>query len=128
MSACDPKAPATAEQLAAIDFAPLPAAEAKKMYRDFSAKPWTAEYNEHGFALRLAYMLMIQTKEKIVDGVEQTEREYSGTGAGPTAELIENLEHSKKRLSQLVKIIEAAERRLLSAAAVVELRHSGGAA
>jgi hypothetical protein len=123
----DLNAPATAEQLAAFEFVPLASEEAEAMHRDFSKKPWAAECAEHGIALRIAYVLMTQTKAKLVDGTEAMEREYSGDGAGPTADWLETLRHSRERLRQLAKILETAEFRQLSAGAVIELRLEGGA-
>ena len=40
----DADQPATAEQLAAFDFEPWAAEDAERMYHDFSAGPWAAEF------------------------------------------------------------------------------------
>ena len=117
-----PPTPATAEQLAAFEFEPLTAASAAAMYHDFSAEPWASEFARHGEALRWAYGLMTQTKEKLVEVTEQMEAAFPPPDESPTAQLLETLKHSRERLAQLVGILETAEARQISAAAVVELR------
>ena len=116
------KLPPTAEQLAAFEFEPLTAKAAAGMYHDFSADPWASECAEHGVALRFAYAIMTQTKAELVGATEQLETDFPPPQSSPTAGLCETLKHSRERLAQLVGILETAEARQISAAAVVELR------
>jgi hypothetical protein len=84
--------PATAEELAVLEFEPLPAEDTAPMYRNFSEEPWADECRDHGVALRCALMLLMQTKEKLVDATERMEKEFFDSGPGPTAELMASLE------------------------------------
>ena len=56
--------PATAEQLAALEFEPFSTETTDAVYRDFSADRWTDECLDHGIALRLAYAVLTKTKEE----------------------------------------------------------------
>ena len=59
----DEDEPATAEQLAAIEFEPVPPEASAAMYRDFfSADRWTEECLDHGIALRFAYAVLTKTR------------------------------------------------------------------
>lgn len=124
----DDSEPATAEQLAAFDFSPLAEDDAVAMFRDFSAEPWAAECGEHGVSLRIALMLLTQTKEEVVEATEAIERAYTGSGEGPTADLLDHIQATRERFIQLAAILETAQARQLCAAAVIELRAEGGAA
>jgi len=115
----DADQPATAEQLAAFDFEPWAAEDAERMYHDFSAGPWAAEFADHGRALRITLMLLTSTKEKLVETTDAMESEYSGDGAGPPAEIFQMLKRSRERLDTLSGILKAAEARQAVAAAVV---------
>ena len=56
------------------------------------------------------------------------EKGYSGSGPGPTAEILEGMKSSRKRFIQLAQILATAEARQRVAAAVMELRWLGDAA
>jgi len=114
--------PATAEQLASFEFEPFKEEDIAQMVHDFSMPAWPKEFGEHGVALRVASVLLRLTKEEMVAGVEAVERDFPGDGPGPTAEVLVSLRHTRERLSHLVQLLQAAELRQLSAAAVLELR------
>ena len=118
----DEDEPATAEQLAALEFEPFSAALAAAMYRDFSADRWTEECLDHGIALRFAYVVLTKTKEELVEIVEQVERDLPGGNA----ELLNTFKSSRERFEALAALLKVAETRQLSAASVVELRLLGG--
>ena len=119
----DEDEPATAEQLAALEFEPFSASLAAAMYRDFSADRWTEECLDHGITLRFTYAVLTKTKEELVEIVEQAERDVPGGNA----ELLNTFKSSRERFEALAAILKAAEMRQLSAASVVELRLLGGA-
>lgn len=120
----DPKPAVTAEEAAAFEFEPFSAKEAAAMYHDFSADPWAAECAEHGVALRFALALVTQTKERLVEGTEEMEKAFPPPAESPSGQLVNQLRHSRKRLAELARILDAAEMRQLCAMAVVELRCS----
>ena len=123
----DEDEPATAEQLAAIEFEPLPLEAAAAMDRDFSANRWTDECLDHGIALRFAYAVLTKTKEKLVENVEQVERDFPPPAPSGYAEVLNAFKSSRERFETLAAILKSAETRQLSAASVVELRLLGGA-
>ena len=123
----DEDEPATAEQLAAIEFEPLPPEASAAMYRDFSADRWTDECLDHGIALPFAYAVLTKTKEKFVEIVEQVERDFPPPAPSGNAEVLNAFKSSRERFETLAAILKSAEARQLSAASVVELRLLGGA-
>ena len=120
----DADEPATAEQLAAVEFEPFPPEDIAKMVRDFSTPHWEEECRQHGQALRIACVLLGQTKKRIADGIEAMESKFTGDGLGPTAEFFACLDHARNRLTQLAELLGSAAARQSCAAAVVELRHT----
>ena len=120
--------PATAEQYAALEFEPFSPEDVEKMMRDFSRPEWAEESAQHGVALRLASCVLRMTKMEMVDGVEGMERAFAGPGPGPTSELVDCLQRSRKRLRELSDLLMAAELRQVSAASVVELKLTEGGA
>jgi hypothetical protein len=120
----DNKPVVTAEEAAAFEFEPLSTEAAAAMYHDFSADPWAAECAEHGVALRFAYALVTQTKQRLVEVTEEMEKAVPPPAESPSGQLMNQLRHSRKRLAQLARILEDAEMRQLCAMAVVELRYT----
>jgi len=118
--------PVTAEQYAACEFEPFSPEDVETMFRDFSMPKFADEFGDHGVALRLASCVLRLTKAEMVDAVEGMERDFSGEGPGPTYELIDQLQRSRKRLRELSNLLMTAELRQLSAASVVELKLTEG--
>lgn len=125
----DADQPVSAEQLAAYEFKPFSLEDVQAMIRDFSMPKFAEEFGEHGVALRLATAMLRTTKEEMVENTDRMERAAIDDDApGPTAEILDSMRRSRKRLSELVQLLQAAELRLASAAAVLELRYTGDAA
>jgi hypothetical protein len=120
--------PVTAEQHAAYGFEPFSTQDVETMFRDFSMPKFAEEFGDHGVALRFASAILRLTKTEMVDAVEGVERDFSGEGPGPTYEVIDCLQRSRKRLRELSNLLMAAELRQLSAASVVELKLTEGGA
>ena len=121
-----PPKPMSAEETAAFEFEPYDPESIALMVRDFSEPKWSAECREHGIALRIATTLLEVAKPDLADKTEAMERDFSGDGAGPTAEIMDILRHARDRLGGLSKLLDKTIARLAVAAAVIELRSSGG--
>ena len=118
----DEDEPATAEQLAAIEFEPLPLEAAAAMDRDFSANRWTDECLDHGIALRFAYAVLTKTKEKLVEIVEQVERIFR---LQHPAEMLRFSMHSRVLGSVLKRSRQSSNRRRRGSSAPPRSSSSG---
>ena len=77
MSAAQNDEPGTAEALAALEFEPV----GPEVLERFDGPAWHNECLDHGLTLRLASVLVVQTKPEMIDGLRSMLAEDGGMDA-----------------------------------------------
>jgi hypothetical protein len=108
------KGPATAEQIAAMNFEPWAHGGDEEW-----KPPSNAKWAEDGAYLlpfvRMAWICMYKTKPELETMAEKLEEE-------PFEEMVEGIAHSQKFFKNFVTILQAAEVRIMCAASAAALR------
>ena len=104
--------PATVESAAGLDFAPWPAEDLAGI---LDAKQWTEDAATSYLAIRISASLLVKTKAEMVELVETQE-------ADTVMEMLDRIGGTINTYSAILKMMEAAQARLIVAGAAAAQR------